>query len=57
MVKANKSGVLKKISSNYIMTEIFDYLPQNKLLNIIHYNKQYQKLMNIKLNDYKNEYL
>ena len=57
MVKANKSGVYKKISSNYIMTKIFDYLPQNKLLNIIHYNKKYQKLMNIKLNDYKNEYL
>jgi len=29
---------------------------QNKLLNLIHYNKEYQKLMKIKLKDYINEF-
>jgi len=53
----NKNNVLKKIKSKYIVMRIFENLKQNKLLDIIHYNKKYQKLMNIKLKDYKNEFL
>ena len=53
----NKNDVLKKIKSKYIVMRIFENIKQIKLLDIIHYNKKYQKLMNIKLKDYKNEFL
>ena len=53
----NKNYILKKIKSKYIVMRIFENLKQIKLLYIIHYNKKYQKLMNIKLKDYKNEFL
>ena len=52
----NQNGNLAKIRSKYIIIKIFDNLEQNKLLNIINYNKKYQKLMNKKLIDYKREY-
>ena len=47
---------LNKIRSKYIIMKIFEHLNQFKLLNIIHYNKKYQKLMNINLKTYKNEF-
>ena len=53
----NKNNILQKIRSKYIIIKIFDYLKENKLLNIINYNKKHQKLMNVKLKDYKNEFL
>ena len=53
----NKNYILKKIKSKYIVMRIFENLKQIKLLDIIHYNKKYQKLMNIKLKDYKNKFL
>ena len=53
----NKNDILKKIKSKYIVMRIFENLKQIKLFDIIHYNKKYQKLMNIKLKDYKNEFL
>ena len=49
--------MLKKIRSKYIVKRIFDNLKQNKLLNIIHYNKEYQKLMKTKLKEHINEFL
>ena len=52
----NENHILLKIKSKYIIIKIFDNLKQNKLLDIIHYNKKYQKVMNIKLKDYKNEF-
>ena len=52
----NKNSNLTKIKSKYIIIKIFDNLKQNKLLNIVNYNKKYQKLMNIKLIDYKRKY-
>ena len=52
----NKNDNLKRIKSKYIVIRIFENLKQNKLLDIIHYNKKYQKLMNIKLKDYKNKF-
>jgi len=51
-----KNIIIKKIRSKYIVKVIFDNLKQNKLLNIIHYNKKYQTLMKIKLKDYINEF-
>jgi len=53
----SKNNILKMIKSKYIVIRIFENLKQFKLLDIIHYNKKYQKLMNIKLKDYKNEFL
>ena len=53
----NKNNTLNKIRSKYIKIKTFEYLNQNRLLNIIHYNKKYQKLMNINLKYYKNEFL
>ena len=52
----NQNSNLTKIRSKYIIIKIFDNLEGNKLLNIINYNKKYQKLMNKKLIDYKREY-
>ena len=52
----NQNGNLIKIRSKYIIIKIFNNIKQSKLLNIINYNKSYQKLMNIKLKDYKNEF-
>ena len=49
-----KNNILNKIRSKYIVMKIFEYLNQNRLLNIINYNKKYQKLMNKKLAFYKN---
>ena len=42
----NGNNILIKIRSKYILIKIFENLKENKLLNIIHYNKKYQKLMN-----------
>ena len=53
---AERINNLMKIRSKYIIIKIFNNIKQSKLLNIINYNKSYQKLMNIKLKDYKNEF-
>ena len=50
----NNNGMLIKIRSKYIVMKIFDNLKDIKLLELLRYNKKYQKLMNKKLNDYKN---
>ena len=52
----NKNNMIKKIRCKYVVKRIFDNLKQNKLLNIIHYNKKYQKLMNKNLKSYENEF-
>jgi len=53
----NKSDKLVKIKSKYIVMKIFENLEEIRLLNIVHYNKKYQKLMKKKIKDYINEYL
>ena len=50
-----KNEKLVKIRSKYIVIKIFENLNQHKLLDIIHYNKKYQKVMEKKLKDYKYE--
>ena len=52
----NSNDILNKIRCKYIIIQIFNNLRQTKLLDIINYNKQYQKLMKKKLKDYQNEY-
>ena len=47
---------IKNIKSKLICKKIMELLEKNKLLVIICYNKQFQKLLNRGLNDYKEEY-
>ena len=53
----NKNDKLIKIKSKYIVIKVFENLNQHKLLDIIHYNKKYQKVMKKNLKDYKYEFL
>ena len=46
-----KVDILFKIRSKYILRHIFDKLPENKLLDIIRYNKKKQNDLNKNLND------
>ena len=50
------NNFLIKIRSKYILKQIFDNLKENKLLEIIRYNKNIQKKLNKKLNDFIKEY-
>ena len=54
--KFNGNNMLIKIRSKYILIKIIENLKENKLLNIIHYNKKYQKLMNKNIKDYEKEF-
>jgi len=44
---------LKNIKSKVILKKIFDYIQRNKSLEIIKYNSNIQKRLNININDYK----
>ena len=50
------NNVLIKVTSKYIVIKIFGILKQHRLLDLIHYNKKYQKLMNKNIVDYKKEF-
>ena len=50
------NNFLKKIRSKYILKQIFDNLKENKLLEIIRYNKNIQNKLKIELDDYIKEY-
>ena len=45
-----------KIKSKYILRKIFDNLKENKLLEIIRYNKAMKKNLNKVIKDYIKEY-
>ena len=45
--------IARTIKSKYILKQIFDILQEFKILNIIRYNKNLQKLLNITIEDYK----
>ena len=50
------NNFLIKIRSKYILKQIFDNLKENKLLEIIRYNKNIQNKLNKKLKDFIKEY-
>ena len=50
------NNFLKEIRSKYILKQIFDNLKENKLLEIIRYNKNIQNKLNKKLIDFIKEY-
>ena len=52
-MKSIKIAELTEIKCKYILTQIFDKLKQNKLLEVIRYNKNLQNILNISINDYK----
>ena len=54
IIKQKEKGILEKIKSKYILKKALDNLEEEKLLNIIKYNKNIKKKLYIKINDYKN---
>ena len=44
---------LNNMKSNYILKKIFDIMKENKSLEIVKYNKKFQKKLNLSINDYK----
>ena len=51
--KFNKSSIFDDIRSKYILQYIFNNLQEDKLLNVIRYNKNIQNKLNKDINDYK----
>ena len=49
----SSNNILRYIKSNFILKKFFDYLNKRKSLEIIKYNKNIQKRMNININNYK----
>ena len=52
----NNKNFLKKIRSKYILEKIMNNLQNNKLLDIIRYNKNIRNKLNKDISDYKKEY-
>ena len=53
-IKAKVS--LKKLRSNFILKKVFNNMKKIKILEILNYNKELQKRLNLNINDYK-EYI
>ena len=52
--KENKKSInIRDIKSFYNIKEIFSFLDKKILFNIINYNKQWQNILNINIEDYK----
>ena len=49
----NSDNILQNLKSDYFIQKFFDYIHKRKSLEIIKYNKNIQKRMNININDYK----
>ena len=47
-----KLNIIKKISSKYILTEIFSFINYNRTKNLVKYNLKLREKLNIKLEDY-----
>ena len=49
----SSNNILRNIKSNFILKKFFGYIYKRKSLEIIKYNKNIQKRMNININNYK----
>ena len=49
----NSINKLKNLKSDYFIQKFFDYMLERKRLDIIKYNKNIQKRINIDINNYK----
>ena len=47
-----KLNIIKKISSKYILTEIFSFINYNRTKNLVKYSLKLREKLNIKLEDY-----
>ena len=47
-----KLNIVKKISSKYILGEIFSFIYYNRTKNLVKYNLKLRERLNIKLEDY-----
>ena len=56
MEDISEKNNIYKVSSKYILHNIFSFLDYNKALNIMKYNKKLQNTLNIKLDDYSIDY-
>ena len=50
----NSRSKLKKLRSDYFIQKCFNYISERKSLEIIKYNKNIQKRINIDINNYRN---
>ena len=53
MKESNKILILENIRNDYILKKIFNFLPENKLLNIIRYNKYFQNRIKKDINSFR----
>ena len=51
-----KTNLLKNIKSKFIFNKVFDYIGQNKKLQIFKYTKYFQEILGIKIFDYQQIY-
>ena len=47
------AGSYENIKANYFLEKIFNYLKKGKTLNLVKYNKNIKKRINLNINDYK----
>jgi len=55
-INPNNKSCLEKMKGQFTLKYIFLYLNPNKQLQLIRYNKRYQEMLNIGINDYEKEY-
>ena len=53
----NNNGLLEKISSEYLVRYIFDFLDEKKKLKLINNSKKFQKILDFNIYDYFEKYL
>ena len=53
LCKMKSKDLFEKTKSNFFLQKLFGFLTKKKLLNLIKYNKNIQKRINININDYK----
>ena len=53
--KKKVSFTFRDVKSNFILKKIFGNLKKKRFLNIIRYNKEIQKRLDVNINDFKNE--
>jgi hypothetical protein len=51
--KIKSKNIFKKLKNDYFLQNLFDYLLKKKSLDIIKYNKNIKKRINISIKDYK----
>ena len=51
--KIELKNIFKKLKNDYFLQNLFDYLLKKKSLDIIKYNKNIKKRINISIKDYK----